>query len=177
MVNACDRGRSGHRSCGQRLQCKDGKFNITFGQDHMWRAWVEVMGNPAWAQRPEFQTRESRTTHMPELQSHVEEWAAEHTKEEIYRMGQSRRVPVFPENSVADAVDSSQTVARGFLKELPLDCGGAVPAPSAAYQFQGMPWTIRHPAPRPGQHNREMLCGRLGLTEADLATAFEAGII
>ncbi len=176
-VYSGDPGHRGERDFGQRIRCKDGEFNFGGGQERMWQAWIEVMGNPEWAQSPEFQDRITRSAHMNEIKAHIETWAANHTKEEIYRMGQARRVPVFPEQSIAEVVNSAQIESRGFLKDLPLASGGSVRGPSSPYQFKDTPWIVRHPAPRLGQHNREILCSRLGLSESDLASAFEAGII
>lgn len=114
---------------------------------------------------------------MDEIKMHVEEWAADHPKEEIYRMAQARRVPLFPEQSIAEAVESAQIQSRGFLKDLPIGSGGIAQGPSAPYQFLGMPWGIRYPSPRLGQHNREILCGQLGVTQSEMAAAYEAGVI
>jgi crotonobetainyl-CoA:carnitine CoA-transferase CaiB-like acyl-CoA transferase len=172
---AGDPGKRGVRDFGQRIRCKDGEFNIMFMQDHMWQAWVDVMGNPDWACRAEFDTQAGRTEHQREIAVGIAAWAAERTKEEIYRLGQGRRVPVFPLNSIGDAVESAQVQSRGFLRELPLACGVTVTGPTAPYRFSATPWTIRRAAPRLGEHNREILCGRLGLPPDELVAAYAAG--
>jgi crotonobetainyl-CoA:carnitine CoA-transferase CaiB-like acyl-CoA transferase len=150
--------------------------SLLFGQDHRWHAWVEVMGKPAWAMNPAYQTRVGRTQHQEALWAGIEAWAAEHTKEDIYRAGQSRRVPVFPYNTVAEAVMSAQVQSRNFVKEIPLASRIPVEAPSAPYQFSRTPWRLRRAAPRLGQHNHEIFCGRLGLAPEELVAAYEAGL-
>jgi crotonobetainyl-CoA:carnitine CoA-transferase CaiB-like acyl-CoA transferase len=172
---AGDPGRRGSRDFGQRIRCRDGEFNIMFMQDHMWKAWVDVMGNPQWAQRAEFASNAGRTEHQQEIAAGIAAWAADHTKEEIYRLGQGRRVPLFPLNSIADAVDSAQVRSRGFLRDIPLACGMTALAPTAPYQLSRTPWTVRRAAPRLGEHNREILCGRLGLSPDVLVAAYAAG--
>ena len=172
---AGDPGQRGVRDFGQRIRCKDGEFNIMFMQDHMWKAWVDLMGNPGWACRTEFETQAGRTEYQRDITTGIETWAAARTKEEIYRLGQSRRVPVFPLNSVADAVESAQVQSRSFLRELPLACGGTVVGPTAPYRFSRTPWTIRRAAPRLGEHNRDIFCGRLGLPLDVLVAAYAAG--
>ncbi|MBI2887928.1 MAG: CoA transferase [Chloroflexi bacterium] len=176
-VYAGDPGARSNREFGRMLKCKDGAFAMLVGQDHMWAALVDMLGHPDWADNPDYQTRAGRSLRQQETWRHIEEWAAGYTKEEIYRMGQARRIPVFPENTIAEAVDSAQVRSRGFLQEIPLACGGAAPGPSAPYQFAETPWSIRRPAPRLGQHNQEVFCGRLGLPQAELAAAFEAGVV
>lgn len=161
----------------RRIRCKDGAVAVLFAQDHQWQAWVEVMGNPGWAHNPEYRTRAGRSRHQQEIFARMEEWAAASTKEELYRAGQARRVPVFPENTVAEAVESAQVQSRGFLQELPLACGATVRAPGAPYQLSRTPVQLCRPAPRLGQHNIEVLGQRLGLSHAELAAAYEAGVV
>lgn len=172
---AGDPGKRGVRDFGQRIKCKDGEFNVMFMQDHMWTAWVDVMGNPEWAQRPEFATNAGRTEHQREIATGIETWAAAYTKEEIYRLGQGRRVPLFPLNSVADAVESAQVRSRGFLREVPLACGVTALAPTAPFRFSRTPWALRRPAPRLGEHNRTIFCDRLGVPPERLVAAYAAG--
>lgn len=172
---AGDPGKRGVKDFGQRIRCKDGEFNIMFMQDHMWKAWMDVMGNPEWACRKEFEANAGRIEHQREISAGIETWAADYTKEEIYRLGQGRRVPVFPLNSVAEVVDSPQVQSRGFLRDLPLACGATALGPTAPYRFSRTPWGIRRAAPRLGEHNREVFCERLGLSPDVLVTAYAAG--
>lgn len=174
---AGDPGKRGLKDFGQRIRCKDGEFNVMFMQDHMWTAWVDVMGNPAWAQRPEYATNAGRIEHQREIAAGIEGWAAAHTKEEIYRLGQGRRVPLFPLNSVADAVESAQVRSRDFLREIPLACGATAVAPTAPFRFSRTPWTLRRPAPRLGEHNRAIFCDRLRVPPERLVAAYAAGEI
>ena len=176
-VYAGNPGIRGTRDVGRQIACKDGSVAFLFGQDHMWHSWVEVMGKPAWAMNPAYQTRAGRTQHQEVIWAGIEAWAAAHTKEDIYRAGQGRRVPVFPYNTVAEAVTSVQVQSRGFLKAIPLASGIPVEAPSAPYQFSRTPWRLRRAAPLPGQHNHEIFCGRLGLAPEALVAAYEAGVV
>jgi crotonobetainyl-CoA:carnitine CoA-transferase CaiB-like acyl-CoA transferase len=176
-VYAGEPGTRGLRDFGQAVRCKDGAFNVFFMTEPQWQAFVEVMGNPEWARRPELQSRAGRTERQRELTALIEEWSSTRTKEEIYRLGQGRRVPLFPLNSVADAVDSAQVKSRGFVQELPLAGGSVAPGPTAPYRFSATPWAIRRAAPRLGQHNDEIFCGRLGLPAGDLLKARDAGIV
>lgn len=84
---------------------------------------------------------------------------------------------MFPENTVSEAVESAQIQSRGFLQELPLACGATVRAPGAPYQLARTPIRLRRPAPHLGQHNTEVLGQRLGLSDAELAAAYEAGVV
>jgi benzylsuccinate CoA-transferase BbsE subunit len=48
--------------------------------------------------------------------------------------------------------------------------------PGAPYQFSATPWRISRPAPRLGEHNREILA-EIGLAPADLQALKATGAI
>ena len=49
--------------------------------------------------------------------------------------------------------------------------------PGAPYQGDELGWRISRPAPRLGEHNREVYQGELGLSAEDLVTLAESGAI
>ena len=159
------------------LRCKDGYFCLLANEDRMWQDWVEVMGKPDWANNDKYKDRESRSKYWDEIARLIEEWAIHHTKEEIYRAAQARRVPVFPDNNAEDLVKSTHLAARGFFVEVVHPVAGKVKYPGVPYQFTATPGGIRHPAPLLGEHNEEVLCGNLGYSKRELVSMREAGII
>ncbi len=57
-------GNPGHRGFGEgsrRIWCRDGAIALLLGQDHQWRAMIEVTGSPECARAPEYETRAGRT--------------------------------------------------------------------------------------------------------------------
>ena len=101
----------------------------------------------------------------------------QYTKEEIYRMAQARRIPVFPTNSVDDLVKSKHLSARDFFVEVNHPQAGKVKFPGAPCKFSKTPWNINRPAPLLGEHNEEILCQRLRCNKQDLVKMRQAGII
>jgi crotonobetainyl-CoA:carnitine CoA-transferase CaiB-like acyl-CoA transferase len=172
-----DAGLRGFREGNRRVYCKDGAVSLLIGQDHQWRAFAEVMGSPEWADDPAYQSRPGRSQHWATIVARIQAWAADYTKEEIYRMAQAKRVPLFPENTIAEAVDSAQVQSRDFIREVPLANGARVRAPTAPYAFSETPARVSRPAPRLGEHNRDVFGGQLGLSAAELASAYEAGVV
>lgn len=172
-------GRQGFSEGSGRIWCKDGAvFMLLFtGQEQQWKAFLELMGNPEWSKAPEFQTRASAlSNHAAEFWARVHEWAGQFTKEELYRNAQRLRVPLFPENSIAEAVESDQVRSRDFMQEMPLASGATVRGPVAPYMFSETPARIRRSAPALGGDNHAILCGRLGVSEAEIEKACGAGV-
>ncbi len=156
---------------------QDGTVAINPSQDHMWRAMVGVMGNPDWAERPEFSSRAGRTANRKELADLVSAWTAQFPKETLYQNLQGARVPAFPTNTVADVLQSDHMRERRFFEEVPLPSGEKALAPGRRYRMpKGMPVEQRA-APRLGEHTEQVLMERLGLAREDLVTAFELGVI
>jgi crotonobetainyl-CoA:carnitine CoA-transferase CaiB-like acyl-CoA transferase len=84
---------------------------------------------------------------------------------------------MFPENSIAEAVDSEQVRSRGFVAEIPLACGGTASAPTWPYLSADVPFRVRRPAPTLGRDNDAVFRGRLGLTAAELDELRGAGVV
>ena len=167
----------GEAQAGFLYSAADGTVAINPMQDHMWRAMVEVMGNPEWASRPEFSTRAGRTANSRELRELVSGWTIQSSKEKLYQSLQGARVPAFPTNTVADVLESEHLGERGYFEKVPLPSGEKAVAPGRRYRLsKGMPGGQRV-APRLGEHSVQVLTERLGLAREDLVTAFELGVV
>ena len=68
-------------------------------------------------------------------------------------------------------------VARGFFETVEHPVAGDPPVPGLPWRSRGVDRWIRRPAPTLGQHNHEVLGGRLGLTPDELATLEADGLI
>ena len=100
-----------------------------------------------------------------------------HSREEITTMAQERHIPIVPCNSAADLLESPQFAEREFFVEIEHPHTGRLTYPGAPYRFSETPWRVARPAPLLGEHNEEILCGRLGYSRQDLARMKESGVI
>ena len=139
---------------GGVLPCKDGYVAISPREDAQWARWVELMGNPAWAAEERFITREGRERNFPELWELVGQWTQGLSKHAIARMGQQRRIPCFPVNTVSDLFRDEHLREREFFVELAHPIAGTLRYPGAAYRLSNarLPLADR-PAPLLGEHN------------------------
>ena len=159
------------------MPCKDGYVYAQCETQEQWERFVEVMGNPEWANDELFATRYSRADHWEALEQLINTWLAQHTKWEVYHMTQRARIPFGPVVTAQEVWDSPQLAARGFF--VPIDDTGTdtVRYPKAPFQLTSLPWEVRYPPPRLGEHNKHVFCGRLGLSERELVCLSEAGIV
>jgi CoA:oxalate CoA-transferase len=162
---------------GGLLACQDGHIVITIPQDHQWQALVELMGNPAWAQDEKCRDEFARMKHRDEIQPRLEEWMAQHSKEEVYHEGQSHSVPGGPVRTVAEIANWPQARQRGFFAHLDHPEAGRLEYPTAAYRMSETPWRGERAAPLLGEHNEQVYCGRLGYSPEELARMVADGVI
>lgn len=143
---------------GGVLPCKDGYVAISPREDAQWERWLEVMGNPPWAREERFATREARQRHAPELWELLGQWSRQHSKHDIARWGQDRRIPCFPVNTVADLLKDAHLAFRQFWVELTHPVAGTFKYPGVAYRLSNatLPLGAR-PAPLLGEHNDQIL--------------------
>ena len=80
------------------------------------------------------------------------------TKQELYEAATRRNFLLYPSATPADTLANVQLRARGFWRDVEHpDLGRSVRFPGALAQGDGPIPAQTHPAPRPGQHNEEVL--------------------
>ena len=159
------------------IRCKDGWAFFYADEPHHWERLKEIMGNPEWAEIELFKDGFSRGEHWESLQPLLEDWALQHTKDEIYEAGKAKGVPLSKANSIAEVLENKQFRGRGFFVDIEHSKAGKLTYAGAPYIFSETPWTVRLPAPLLGQHNEEIYCQRLGYTREELVKMYEIGII
>ena len=161
----------------ESLQCKDGWIYLCCVEEHQWRAFVEVMGNPEWASEEIFADRVKRGENWEALKIFLEEYCAQHTVLELYQKVQEKRVPFAPVSTMGDLLNSEHLKARGFFVEIPHPVAGIQTYPGAPLKYHLTPWEIRMPAPTLGQNNDEIFGGRLGVDAPQRAELKRNGVI
>lgn len=139
---------------GGILPCNDGYVAISPREDAQWQRWVELMGSPEWASEEPFLTRDGRESSFPALWELVGEWTQHRSKHDIARMGQERRIPCFPVNTVHDLFNDLHLQERGFFTTIDHPMAGVLQYPGVPYRFSNTPLPLgERPAPLLGQHN------------------------
>ncbi len=147
--------------------CKDGWVSFSPTPERFWSGTKRAMGNPEWAEGELFKTQFDRLTNADAIEAGLLGWLAEHTREEVFERAQAEHVPCFPVYSPAEVANNKQYRARGYFVVHDHPAAKEVTMPGAPYVFSCTPWRIGRGAPRLGEHNREILAGRLKLPEAE----------
>lgn len=158
------------------LPCKDGYVVFSPREDAQWAHWLEVMGNPGWANETWHHTSKGRTEHAERLYQLVSEWSMTQTKQDLYQACQAHHVPCFPVNTTSDLLQDRQLRHRGFFQYLDHPLAGALPYTTFPAHFTNAACRLETPAPLLGQHNAEVLM-ELGYSAQDLPRLAAAGVI
>jgi len=161
----------------ESMECKDGWIYVCCVEEHQWRNFVAVMGDPEWANEEIFSDRLKRAENWEALEIFLREWVGEQTVLDLYRKAQARRVPFAPVSTMGDLLNSEHLKARGFFVELTHPVAGTYKYPGAPLKYGATPWQIRMPAPALGQHNGEILGARLGLDAQRIRALQAKGVI
>ncbi|MCP4753546.1 MAG: CoA transferase [Proteobacteria bacterium] len=159
------------------LPCKDGYVYLMCVQDHEYDNFVKIMGNPEWADNELFENRFTRAEYFDALVIFLAEWSEQYSKEEIFRIGQKGNVPVAPAYTPEEVVNLEHLNARAYFIDIDHPEIGRTRYPGAPYRFSETQWRIVRRAPLLGEHNEDILGGRLGYNQQDLEKMRMDGII
>ena len=167
-------GRTPVRRETNLVQAKDGWVSpgLDIGvQAGTWPKVCQLMGVPELTDDPRFSTPEARRANQQELLGVVGGWAATKPKEEIYHTLQSLRTITGYVATVEDLLVSRQFAHREFFRIVEDSALGDIVHPGAPFRIDDTGWQLSR-APRLGEHNEEVLGGRLGLSPEELTQLF-----
>ncbi len=93
---------------------------------------------------------------------------------EAFAEGEAAIAPIY---SIADIVEDPQYLARETIVRVPHPKLGSVLMQNVIPRLSDTPGKIRHPGPEIGEHNDEVYCGELGLSQEELDELRQEGVI
>ena len=142
-----------------------------------WQGLCEAMGNPDWTKEERFCTLSKRKECADELDKFLEQWTLQYTPEEVVNLLQKAGVPAGVVQNAQDLAKDPQLLAREFFVSLEHPTLGRTTSDASPIKFgesSNMGWKA---APLLGEDNRYVYMELLGLTEGELASYIEKGII
>ena len=158
---------------GGVLPASDGYVELLTLEPRQFEGLLAFMGNPDWASPEMFS---DPATHGPELNRHMREWFAQHTREWLYAEGQAHGVPIAPYYTPSEVFQSPQQRERAFYSQVDHPATGPLEYTGAPFQLSETPTTLTR-APLLGEHNVDVYCGLLGYSRGDLAGLGRAGVV
>ena len=160
----------------QAFRASDGWINIGGANQANWERIADVLGHPEWRADPRFATNSDRMQNLPALVALMNEVLGTRTKADWVERFDAAGVPVGPVHTIGEALSHPQTLARGMVVDLVHPEAGATRALGCPIHFSGTPTAITRPAPRLGEHTREVLREH-GYTDGDIDAFVAAGVV
>jgi len=159
----------------QNFRAADGWIVIGGAKQKFWERLCEVMGEPELATDPRFATMAARDENRDELLPLLEAIFAGRTVDEWLALLVPAGIPAARVNTVSEALDDPQTVARGAVVEHEHPTLGTVRTMRTALRVSG---GERPPARGPfrGEHTEDVLSELCGYSAGRIAELADAGV-
>ncbi len=158
------------------MKCRDGYAGLQNVTDKQFEGLCDLMERRELISDPRFSTALKRMTNNDALLEIVADFFLKHDRAWLYHEGQRRAVVLAPIPSVAEVLEWEQTRARNFFETIEDPVLGSLRIPGASLRFGSNRPEPTRPAPRLGEHNREVL-GRLGIGATGLETLAKDRVI
>ncbi len=128
------------------------------------------------AEDARFADNTGRVKHQREIDDAIGAWAGTLDSAEVLERLAEATVPSGPIYSVEDMMRDPHFRARGLFEQVEVN-GKRLQIPALAPRLSETPGRTDWPGPETGEHNQEILGGRLGLASAELDALRVRGVI
>jgi formyl-CoA transferase len=140
---------------------------------------LRITGGEAVANDPKMADFAARSVpgRMKEIDEIVAGWVAQHVADEVIRVLEAQDVAVGLVLDSRAILDEPYFRRRGSVVDVKDSQLGSLPMPGVQPRLQRNPGTVRWSGPQVGEHNQDILCGLLGLSDAEIAALAERGVV
>jgi len=172
--------RTGSRSTNSAprnaYRCKDGRYvGLSASIQKMAERLFRAIGRPDLIEDPRYRTNAGRVEHAVELDAIIGAFVAERTQAENVKFFEDADVTIGPIYDTAQIVEDPHFIARELIADYPDPDMDQFPMHHVVPRFDGTPGAIRTPAPKLGEHNREIL-GGIGIETAAYDMLLSLGV-
>jgi len=151
---------------------------LTVRNDGEWQAFCGAAGHPEWADDERFADVLGRFRNLDALDGLIASWTREQDHIEAMHLLQKAGVIAAAVLNPKQVLMDPHLRERGYFETVDQPGIGPRPVPrQLGARFSAFGAGAQGPAPRLGEHNREVLQGLLGLSDEDLAALEERKVI
>jgi len=159
-------------------QTKDGKWlAIACSTDKMFKRLAAVMGRADLIDEAAFLTMQQRIRRRDELNEIISRWTRSMHREEVVSKAIAGGVAVAEVYDIADIFEDAQFRARETFRSFDDRRVGRVVGPNVFPRLSETPGEVRSLGPALGQHNSEILGGRLGMSHDRIQELHDRGVV
>ncbi len=164
--------------------CPYGVYKATKGHvvfavaQHQWGPLTRAMERPELESDPRYATMDERIKHSAEVREHIENWLQSFDDDEApLRILVEARIPSAAILSIPEAAVHPQLQARGLFQDVSHPLLGNTPIAKSPFHFSNAQVSIPFRAAFLGEHNEEILEGRLSYSKEEIRALYEEGTI
>ena len=139
------------------FKTKDGYMTAGTVSDSEWQGFCRATGDPELAKDERFTTVADRSLNVTARINKMAEYIINHTTAAWLERLDAADVPCAPILRRGEVIHNEQVVARGIIEEFEQPTVGRVRQPKPAARFEVNEAVIGGPAPRVGEHSRDVL--------------------
>ncbi len=161
----------------ETFEAADGYFTLGVTTDPHWRLFCRELELPDLESDPRYASVAGRVCNYDELREKLDRLFR--TRPVAWWMKRLRNagIPCGEVRSVAQALSDPQLEARNMVLELLHASAGPIRVTGSPIKMSGEAELRATPPPTHGQHNREVFCGILGLSEEELDSLARQDVI
>ncbi len=160
-----------------RCKGEDAWITIAIATQEEWEGLCQAMERLDWLADERFADSYRRWLHQDELEQLINAWTVNYTPFELMRLLQEKGVAAVPSYSARDLFEDPHLKDRRFSEEVTDPSGEKYTVITAPWLLDGRRPEARRHAPYPGEDNRMVFEGLLGLPSAEVDRLIEAGVI
>ena len=141
---------------------------IAVGNDAQFARLCEAAGRPQMAQDPRFANNKARVLHRTELIEALKALTIERTTAQWIQTLEAQGVPCGPINTIDQVFEDPHVQSRGVRQVIESPVYGPVPIVANPIRMSETPVRYHSAPPALGEHTREVLCGVLGMSAAEV---------
>lgn len=162
----------------QAYKAKDTYFVLPIGNDNLWRKFCPLIDRDDLINDERFLTNGERTRNLDQLNLILDEIFLTKNATEWITLFEDAGIPSGPINTIDKVMKDEQVLARNMIIEVDDDRAGTTKIAGNPIKMTNIPeMEKREPAPKMGEHNRELLAKYLGYDEAKITKLAEEGVI
>jgi crotonobetainyl-CoA:carnitine CoA-transferase CaiB-like acyl-CoA transferase len=150
---------------------------VAVSSDAMWPRLAMLLGRADWATDARLSRAAGRREIETEIEAAISTWTSARDPEQAMNALQAAGVAAGVVRLPIELLQDPQLHARGFIQEVDRAFIGKHPQPSMPFREGEKPFPIRSAPPTLGEHNREILGGLLGLSDAEIEQLSHEGVI